>query len=73
LGTGASLADCQYADEQEADCNHAPIMFRFTGDGESNGRSFRKRQVVGASGAPGANLDEACARAGLNKIRDRLK
>jgi uncharacterized protein GlcG (DUF336 family) len=29
--------------------------------------------AIGASGAPGANLDEACARAGLDKIRDRLK
>jgi uncharacterized protein GlcG (DUF336 family) len=28
---------------------------------------------IGAAGAPGANLDEACARAGLDKIRDRLK
>lgn len=29
--------------------------------------------AIGASGAPGAQLDEACARAGLNKIKDRLK
>jgi uncharacterized protein GlcG (DUF336 family) len=29
--------------------------------------------AIGASGAPGAQLDENCARAGLNKIRDRLK
>ncbi|MBN9560512.1 MAG: heme-binding protein [Alphaproteobacteria bacterium] len=29
--------------------------------------------AVGASGAPGGNLDEACARAGLDKIRDQLK
>jgi uncharacterized protein GlcG (DUF336 family) len=29
--------------------------------------------AVGASGAPGANLDEACARAGLDKVRDQLK
>jgi uncharacterized protein GlcG (DUF336 family) len=29
--------------------------------------------AIGAAGAPGANLDEACARAGLEKIRDRLK
>jgi uncharacterized protein GlcG (DUF336 family) len=29
--------------------------------------------AIGAAGAPGANLDEACARAGLDKIRDRLK
>ncbi|HEY2231617.1 MAG TPA: heme-binding protein [Xanthobacteraceae bacterium] len=29
--------------------------------------------AIGASGAPGAQLDDACARAGLNKIRDRLK
>jgi len=28
---------------------------------------------IGASGAPGAKLDDACARAGLDKIRDRLK
>jgi uncharacterized protein GlcG (DUF336 family) len=28
---------------------------------------------IGASGAPGAQLDDACARAGLNKIRDQLK
>ena len=28
---------------------------------------------IGAAGAPGANLDEACARAGLDKIRDQLK
>jgi uncharacterized protein GlcG (DUF336 family) len=29
--------------------------------------------AIGASGAPGAQLDEACARAGLKKIQDRLK
>jgi uncharacterized protein GlcG (DUF336 family) len=29
--------------------------------------------AIGASGAPGAKLDEACARAGVNKIQDRLK
>jgi uncharacterized protein GlcG (DUF336 family) len=29
--------------------------------------------AIGASGAPGANLDDNCARAGLAKIRDRLK
>lgn len=29
--------------------------------------------AVGASGAPGGNLDEACARAGLDTIRDQLK
>lgn len=28
---------------------------------------------IGASGAPGANLDDNCAKAGFNKIRDRLK
>jgi len=28
---------------------------------------------IGASGAPGAKLDDACAKAGLDKIRDRLK
>ena len=28
---------------------------------------------IGAAGAPGAKLDDACARAGLNKIHDRLK
>ena len=29
--------------------------------------------AIGAAGAPGGNLDEACARAGLDKIRDHLK
>jgi uncharacterized protein GlcG (DUF336 family) len=29
--------------------------------------------AIGASGAPGANLDDNCAKAGLAKIRDRLK
>jgi uncharacterized protein GlcG (DUF336 family) len=29
--------------------------------------------AIGAAGAPGANLDEACARAGVDKIRDQLK
>jgi uncharacterized protein GlcG (DUF336 family) len=29
--------------------------------------------AIGASGAPGAMLDDGCARAGLEKIRDRLK
>jgi uncharacterized protein GlcG (DUF336 family) len=29
--------------------------------------------AIGASGAPGANLDDACAKAGLDKIRDQLK
>jgi uncharacterized protein GlcG (DUF336 family) len=29
--------------------------------------------AIGASGAPGAKLDDACAHAGLAKIQDRLK
>jgi uncharacterized protein GlcG (DUF336 family) len=29
--------------------------------------------AIGASGAPGAKLDDNCARAGLDKIRERLK
>lgn len=29
--------------------------------------------AIGAAGAPGGNLDEACARAGIDKIRDQLK
>lgn len=29
--------------------------------------------AVGAAGAPGANLDEACARAGIDKVRDQIK
>ncbi|HEY8289139.1 MAG TPA: heme-binding protein [Acetobacteraceae bacterium] len=29
--------------------------------------------AIGAAGAPGGNLDEACARAGVEKIKDRLK
>lgn len=29
--------------------------------------------AIGAAGAPGGNLDEACARAGVDKIRDQLK
>jgi uncharacterized protein GlcG (DUF336 family) len=29
--------------------------------------------AIGAAGAPGGDLDEACARAGLNKIKDQLK
>jgi uncharacterized protein GlcG (DUF336 family) len=28
--------------------------------------------AIGASGAPGGKLDDACARAGLDKIKDRL-
>jgi uncharacterized protein GlcG (DUF336 family) len=29
--------------------------------------------AIGAAGAPGADLDDACARAGLDKIKDQLK
>jgi uncharacterized protein GlcG (DUF336 family) len=29
--------------------------------------------AIGAAGAPGFDLDDACAKAGLDKIRDRLK
>lgn len=29
--------------------------------------------AIGASGAPGGNLDDACANAGLDKIKDQLK
>lgn len=29
--------------------------------------------AIGAAGAPGGDLDEACARAGVDKIRDQLK
>ena len=28
---------------------------------------------IGAAGAPGAKLDDSCAHAGLDKIRDRLR
>jgi hypothetical protein len=37
-------AIAQHANEKEAYCNHATIMFRFAGDRESNGLGFRKRQ-----------------------------
>jgi uncharacterized protein GlcG (DUF336 family) len=30
-------------------------------------------ETIGAAGAPGAKLDDGCARAGLEKIRDRLE
>jgi uncharacterized protein GlcG (DUF336 family) len=29
--------------------------------------------AIGAAGAPGADLDDGCAKAGIDKIRDRLK
>lgn len=29
--------------------------------------------AIGAAGAPGGNLDDACARAGLDSIRDQLR
>jgi uncharacterized protein GlcG (DUF336 family) len=29
--------------------------------------------AIGAAGAPGAKLDDACARAGIDKIKDRLQ
>jgi uncharacterized protein GlcG (DUF336 family) len=29
--------------------------------------------AIGAAGAPGGNLDDGCSKAGLEKIRDRLK
>ena len=29
--------------------------------------------AIGAAGAPGANLDDACAKAGIDAIRDQLK
>jgi len=29
--------------------------------------------AIGAAGAPGADLDDGCARAGLDKIKDQLK
>ena len=29
--------------------------------------------AIGAAGAPGGDLDEGCARAGLDKVKDRLK
>jgi uncharacterized protein GlcG (DUF336 family) len=31
------------------------------------------RAGIGAAGAPGAKLDDACARAGMEKIKDRLQ
>ena len=30
-------------------------------------------EIIGAAGAPGAKLDDGCARAGLEKIKDRLQ
>ncbi len=29
--------------------------------------------AIGAAGAPGGKLDDACARAGIDKIKDRLQ
>ncbi len=29
--------------------------------------------AIGVGGAPGGNFDEACAKAGLDKISDRLR
>jgi uncharacterized protein GlcG (DUF336 family) len=29
--------------------------------------------AIGAAGAPGGNLDDACAKAGIDKIRDQIK
>jgi len=29
--------------------------------------------AIGASGAPGGDLDDACAHAGLDKIKDQLR
>jgi uncharacterized protein GlcG (DUF336 family) len=29
--------------------------------------------AIGGAGAPGANLDDACAKAGIDKIRDQIK
>jgi uncharacterized protein GlcG (DUF336 family) len=29
--------------------------------------------AIGAAGAPGGNLDDACAQAGLDKMKDQLK
>jgi hypothetical protein len=37
-------AVAQHADEKEANCNHATIMFRFAADRESCGQNIRKRQ-----------------------------
>ena len=39
---------------------------RASGDNEIIG-------CIGAAGAPGGDLDDGCAKAGLQKIRDRLK
>jgi hypothetical protein len=36
----------QHTDDQEADCNHPTILFRFVGDRESNGWSFQKRHLL---------------------------
>ena len=54
---GRKLIPCQVLEEVAAQIGHG--RFRLG--------------AIGAAGAPGANLDEACARAGLDKIRDRLK
>jgi hypothetical protein len=37
-------AVAQHADEKEGSCDHPAIMFRFAGDREPNGWSFRNRQ-----------------------------
>ena len=36
-------------------------------------RHALRAAAIGAAGAPGANLDDDCAKAGLAKIADRLK
>jgi uncharacterized protein GlcG (DUF336 family) len=50
------------------------VMSRTRGRRRRGGGGMVKNVgAIGASGAPGAKLDDNCARAGLDKIRDRLK
>jgi hypothetical protein len=47
-------AIAQHANEKEANCNHATIMFRFAGDRESNGDWVFGSDRGRRAGRPGA-------------------
>ncbi len=72
VDSSAAAAERLLANPASAGLQHVPGLLLLAG-----GLTLKSGEevigAIGVGGAPGGKLDEACARAGLDKIKDRLK
>jgi uncharacterized protein GlcG (DUF336 family) len=71
-GPSAAVAERLLANPQTAQLAHLPGVL-FLGGGLPIKIGEEVVGAIGAAGAPGGDKDEACAKAGIDKIADRLK